>query len=385
MTMKVAVVGGAYTKFGEQWELSLKDLALEAGAKALEDAKLDGKDLQALYIGNMSAGKFIGQEHLASLAAEHAGLLPIPATRVEGACASGALAFRKAYLAILSGKYDIVIAAGAEKMTDIKGSDAVATLMGAGDQEWESSIGLTFAGLYALIARAHMHKYGTTKEQLAAVAVNNHRNAALNDKAQFPFPVTIEDVLTSPLVADPLRLLDCSPITDGAAAVILASEKAAKQFENPVWIKSCEQASDTLALHDRESFTEMRATKIAAKAAYEEAGLTPDKINIAEVHDCFSINEIVAVEDLGFCKKGEGGKFVETKIAREGEKPINTTGGLKGIGHPVGATGIRQIIDLIRQLRGDYGKLQINGVKTALALNVGGTGATSVVSILGKE
>jgi len=185
MTMKVAVVGGAYTKFGEQWELSLKDLALEAGAKALEDAKLDGKDLQALYIGNMSAGKFIGQEHLASLAAEHAGLLPIPATRVEGACASGALAFRKAYLAILSGKYDIVIAAGAEKMTDIKGSDAVATLMGAGDQEWESSIGLTFAGLYALIARAHMHKYGTTKEQLAAVAVNNHRNAALNDKAQF--------------------------------------------------------------------------------------------------------------------------------------------------------------------------------------------------------
>lgn len=384
MTKKVAVVGGAYTKFGEHWEKSLKDLAMEAGGAALADAKLDGESVQALYIGNMSAGKFIGQEHLAAMAAEHSGLAPIPATRVEGACASGALAFRKAYLSILSGKYDIVIAAGAEKMTDLKGSDAIATLMGAGDQEWESSVGLTFAGLYAIMARAHMHQYGTTQEQLASVAVTNHKNAALNKKAQFPFPVTLEQVLNSPMIADPLRLLDCSPITDGAAAVILASEEAAKKFENPVWINSCEQASDTLALHDRKSLTEMNATKVAAKKAYEESDLKPENIDIAEVHDCFSINEILAVEDLGFCNKGEGGKFVEEKVSREGEMPVNTTGGLKGIGHPVGATGIRQIIDLMKQLQGNYGQLQVNGVNNALALNVGGSGATAVVTILSK-
>jgi len=197
---KVAVVGGGYTKFGEQWDKSLRDLSVEAGALALADSSLDGKDIQAMFIGNMSSGKFIGQEHLASLAAEQAGLNPIPATRVEGACASGALAFRSAVMAIESGRYDIVIAAGAEKMTDIKGEVAVGTLMGAGDQEWESSVGLTFAGLYALIARAHMHKYGTTKEQLALVSVNNHKNAAKNRKAQFPFEISVEQVLNSPMI-----------------------------------------------------------------------------------------------------------------------------------------------------------------------------------------
>ena len=386
MATKVAIVGGAYTKFGEHWDKSLRDLSVEAGALALADAKMEGKDVQSMYIGNMSAGKFIGQEHLAALAAEQAGLNPIPATRCEGACASGALAFRKAVMAIESGRYDIVIAAGAEKMTDIKGEVAVSTLMGAGDQEWESAIGLTFAGLYALIARAHMSKYGTTREQMALVSVNNHKNAAKNPKAQFPFEVSLEEVLSSSLIADPLRLLDCSPITDGAAAVVLASEKIAKQMANPIWISACEQASDTLSLHDRKSLTEMNATKVAAKLAYQHTGLSPGGIDVAEVHDCFSINEIIAAEDLGFCQKGEGGKFVEDgKIKIGGEKPINTMGGLKGIGHPVGATGVRQIIDLMTQLRGKAGPLQVNGAKKALALNVGGSGATSVVTILSNE
>jgi acetyl-CoA C-acetyltransferase len=383
---RVAVVGAGCTKFDEHWEKSLRDLSTEAGALALKDAKLEGKDIQALYIGNMSAGRFIGQEHLAALTADHAGLTPIPATRCEAACASGALAFRKACMAIQSGEYDIVVAAGAEKMTDIKGTSAISTLMGAGDQEWESAIGLTFVGLYALITRAHMEKFNTTREQLAMVSVNNHRNGMLNPLAQFRKEISVQDVLKSPMIADPLRLLDCSPITDGGAAVILVSEDLAKSFDNPVWLLGSGQASDTLALHDRASLTEMLATRVAAKKAYEQAGLGPDKIDIAEVHDCFSINEILAIEDLGFCEKGQGGKFVEEgKISRDGEKPINTTGGLKSVGHPVGATGIRQIVDLARQLRGQAGQLQVKGTNTGLALNIGGSGATAVVNILGNE
>lgn len=384
--MRVAVVGAGQTKFDEHWEKSLRDLSTEAGALALKDARIDGKHIQSLYIGNMSAGRFIGQEHLAALAVDQAGLIPIPATRCEAACASSALAFREAYFSILSGQYDIVMAAGSEKMTDLKGTDAIATLMGAGDQEWESAIGMTFVSLYALMARRHMEKYGTTREQLAMVSVNNHRNGALNELAQFPKEITIEQVLKSPLISDPLRLLDCSPITDGAAAVIMVSERVAKRFENPIWILGSGQASDTLALHHRKSMTELLSTKVASKKAYEQAGLKPKDIDIAEVHDCFSINEIIAIEDLGFCEKGRGGKFVEDgKIAREAEKPINPTGGLKSIGHPVGATGIRQISDIVKQLRGDYGKLQVKGAKTGLALNIGGSGATGVVNIFGRD
>lgn len=383
---RVAVIGAGQTKFDEHWEKSLRDLSTEAGALALKDARLEGKDIQALYIGNMSAGRFIGQEHLAALTADHAGLTPIPATRVEAACASGALAFRKAYLSIKSGEYDIVVAAGAEKMTDIKGTSAIATLMGAGDQEWESSIGLTFVGLYALITRAHMEEFGTTREQLAMVSVNNHKNGALNPLAQFRNEITIEDVLKSPMIADPLRLLDCSPITDGAAAVILASEKIAKAFDKPVWILGSGQASDTLALHSRAKLTGMLATRVASRKAYEQAGIGPEKMDIAEVHDCFSINEILAIEDLGFCEKGAGGGFVEEgKMARDGERPVNTTGGLKAIGHPVGTTGIRQIVDIVKQLRGECGPLQVKGASTGLALNIGGSGATAVVHILGRE
>lgn len=383
---RVAVIGAGYTKFGEHWDKSLRDLSTTAGVLALNDAKMEGKNIQALYIGNMSGGRFIGQEHLAALAVDQAGLNPIPATRCEGACASSAIAFRDAYLSILAGEHDIVMAAGAEKMTDIKGTDAIAALMGAGDQEWESANGLTFTGLYALIARVHMKRYGTTREQMAMVSVNNHKNGALNPKAQFQFEITVDQVLKSSMIADPMTLLDCSPITDGSAAVILASEEVAKNFDNPIWILGSGQASDTLAVHDRKDITEMAATKVASKKAYEQSGLSPERVDIAEVHDCFSINEIIAVEDLGFCPKGEGGKFVESgAIAREGQKPVNTAGGLKSIGHPVGATGIRQITDLVKQLRGEYGPLQIKDANTGIALNIGGSGATAVVHILGNN
>ena len=382
--MKVAVVGGGCTKMDEHWDKSLRDLSLEAGTLALKDSGLDGKDIQALFIGNMSAGKFVSQEHLGALAADQAGLTPIPATRCEGACASGAVAFRKACMAIESGRHDIVMVAGGEKMTDIKGPEAIAALMGAGDQEWESAIGLTFTGLYALMARAYMKKYGLTREELAMIPVKNHKHGLNHPCAQFRYEVTVQEVMSSPLIADPLRLLDCSPITDGAAALILVSEKIASQFKNPVWVLGSGQASDTLALHNRKSLTEIPASRIAAEKAYAEAGVKAQDIDIAELHDCFSIEEIIAYEDLGFAERGKGKELLlNREVYVGGRIPVNTDGGLK-LGHPVGATGIKQIIEVMRQLRGDAYN-QVRNAKIGLAHNIGGTGATAVVSIFGKE
>jgi len=380
----VAVVGAGMTKQDEHWTKSIRDLSMEAGAAALGDAKMEGKGIQALFIGNMSAGRFVGQEHLAVLAADQAGLLPIPATRCEAACASGSLAFRKAYLSILSGEYDVVMVGGTEKMTDIKGTGAIAALMGAGDQEWESSIGLTFTGMYAIMARAYMKKYGLTREELALIPVKNHKHGLNNPYAQFNYPVTVEQVMNSSMIADPLRLLDCSPITDGSAAVVLASEEAAKNFENPIWILGSGQASDSLALHNRESITEIKASQIAARIAYEKAGLKPENMDVAEVHDCFSIEEIFAYEDLGFAEKGRGKDLLlnkETEIG--GRIPVNPDGGLK-LGHPVGATGIKQIIEITKQLRGTAAN-QVNNANIGLAHNIGGTGATALVHIFGRQ
>jgi len=384
---KVAVIGVGETKFGEHWYKSFRDLAVEAGIKSMEDANLERKDIGALFVGNMSAGKFIGQEHVASLVADHLGFSGIPCIRTESACASGSLAFRQALLSLQSGAYDAVMVEGVEKMTDIIGSQASLALMGAGDQEWEASVGLTFPGLYALIARRHMHEYGTTPEQLAMFSVNNHKNAVKNPDAQFRFEISVEDVLNSPLIADPLHLLDCSPITDGAASVLLATEDfiKKKKIKNPIWVLGSGQSSDTVALQDRKSLTSMFVTIDAAKKAYKQSGLKPKDIKIAEVHDCFSINGLVAIEDLGFCKKGEGGKFIEDgNISLGSTVSINTSGGLKAKGHPVGATGISQIIEIVKQLRGECEKRQVDA-KYGLTHNIGGSGASCLVHIFGKE
>ena len=380
--MKVAVIGVGITKFGEHWDKSLRDLAIEAGTKALEDAGIRGKDLDAIYLGNMSAGRFIGQEHIGALVSGELGL-SIPATRVEGACASGGLALRQAVLSILSGQHDIVLAGGAEKMTDLMTTGVTLTLMGAGDQEWEAYYGVTFPSLYAMIARRHMYEFGTTREQMALVAVKNHRNACLNPIAQFQREIKVEDVLNAPLVADPLTLLDCSPITDGAAAVILCKAELARKFtDTPVYIIASAQASDTLALHDRRSITTLDATVKAAREAYKQAGITAEDVDLAEVHDCFTIAEIIATEDLGFCKKGEGGKLIEEGQTEIGGKiPVNTSGGLKAVGHPVGATGIKQAVEIVLQLRGEAGKRQVDRAEIGLTHNVGGSGATAVIHI----
>ena len=381
----VAIIGVSQTKFGELWDESFRDLITTAGVKAIEDANIEGADLDAMYVGNMSAGLFIQQEHIASLIADHAGLTPIPCARIEAACASGGLALRNGVMAVASGFHDIVISAGVEKMTDVV--DPTPAIATASDQEWEAQQGVTFPSLYAMMARRHMYEYGTTREQLAMVSVINHRNGAKNPLAQFPMEISVDSVLNSTMVADPLRLLDCSPVSDGAAAVILCpAEEAKKYTDTPIYVKASSQASGTIALHNRKSLTTIDATVNAAKKAYQMAGLEPKDIDAVEVHDCFSINGLLAIEDLGFVEKGKGGIAIEEGITQlDGKIPVNPSGGLKSRGHPLGATGIAQAAEIVWQLRGEAGKRQIEGAEIGMTHNIGGTGGTAAIHILSNQ
>jgi len=383
----VAVIGVGLTKFGELWNKSFRQLTAEAGSKAILDSGVDGKDIDAMYVGSMSSGRFVGQEHIGALVADASGFshLHIPSTRVEGACASGGLAIRQGYLSIASGMNDVVIVGGIEKMNDVGGASATETLATAADQEWEAFFGVTFPGLYAMMAKRHMYEYGTTKEQLAKVAVKNHANGIKNPNAQYQMEITVDKALNASPVADPLGLLDCSPVTDGAAAVVLCSVEKAKEFTQKPLVKiiGSGQASDTLSLHGRRSITTLDATVHAADMAYKQANKNPSDIDFAEVHDCFTIAEICAIEDLGFIEKGNGGKAVDQNITTlDGSKPVNTSGGLKSKGHPVGATGVAQIVEVAQQLRGDAGNRQLSNPHVGLAHNVGGSGATCVIHIL---
>ena len=382
----VAVIGVGLTQFGELWEKSFRELIAEAGAKAILDSGISGKEVDAMYVGSMSSGRFIGQEHIGALVADASGFsyAHVPSTRVEGACASGGLAVRQGYLAIASGMHDVVVVGGIEKMNDVGGTSATETLATAADQEWEAFFGATFPGIYAMIATRHMHDYGTTREQMAQVAVKNHMNGVLNPYAQYRKEISLDTVLNATMVAYPLGLMDCSPVSDGAASIVLcAADKAKKYKDKAVKIIASGQASDTLALHAREDICTLQATVHAAKMAYKQANLTPKDIDLAEVHDCFTIAEICAIEDLGFVKKGDGGKAIDNKITtRDGSLPVNTSGGLKAKGHPVGATGVAQVIEIALQLRGDADKRQVPDARIGLAHNVGGSGATCTVHIL---
>jgi acetyl-CoA C-acetyltransferase len=303
---------------------------------------------------------------------------------VESACASGGVALRTAFLEVASGASDLVLAAGVEKMND--GADVTDVLAMAADRETEAYHGITFPGLYAMIARAHMEKYGTTEEDLAHVTVKNHRHGAMNPKAQFPREVTLEQVMASSHVAEPLRLLHCSPVSDGAAAVLLCPLDRAKEFsKNPVKILGAGLATSTLALADREDPAVLDAVQKSAEQAYAMAGVGPGEIQVAEVHDCFSIAEICCTEALGFVERGRGGEAARTgATALGGRIPVNTSGGLKAKGHPVGATGVAQAIEICDQLRGTAGKRQVADAKIGLCQNMGGSGASSVVHILGR-
>ncbi|HUI53539.1 MAG TPA: thiolase domain-containing protein [Bryobacteraceae bacterium] len=381
----VAVLGvGMNKKWGELWDTSLRDLFVEAALAAVDDAGVD--HLDSMYVGCMTSGLFAGQEHLGCLMADYLATNPIPATRVESACASGGAAFRQGYIEVASGISDFVLVGGVEKMTDVSGDEATYALSAAADMEYEAYYGVTFPGLYALMARVHMDCYGTTSRQLAHVAVKNHKHGAMNPEAQYPFAITVEDVLASVMVADPLHILDCSPITDGAAAVVLCPlEPARKVSKKPVvQVLASAQASGTIALHSRQNLASIESTSQAAAQAYRMAGKGPQEIQVAEVHDCFTIAEIMAIEALGFVPRGKGGEAAESGMtAMGGRIPVNTSGGLKAKGHPVGATGVAQVVEITRQLRGEAGARQVQGAKIGLTQNMGGTGGSSVVHILG--
>ena len=380
---RVAIIGVGMTTFGEHWEKGFRDLVIEAGLKALTDAGISGEKIDAGYVGTMASGRLIGQEHIGALIADYMGLNPIPITRVEGACASGSLALRQGFMAVASGMHDIVVVGGVEKMTDLSTEEVSDALGGAGDQEWELFLGATFPGLYALMARRHMEEYGTTSEMLASVAVKNHKHGARNKYAQYQKEIDMQTVLESKMVADPLHVFDCSPITDGAAGVVLAPLDIASSYtKKPVEIVASAQASDTISLSARKSITELRAVQIAAQKAYAQAKITPKDVDVAEVHDCFTIAEIMAIEDLGFFKKGEGGRAtLEGRTTFGGDVIVNTSGGLKAAGHPVGATGVKQAVEITWQLRGEAEGRQVKDAAIGLSHNVGGSGATAVLHI----
>ena len=411
----VAIVGTGMSKFGAFPEKNSRDLFVEAFKEMSASVQkgFDPSAIESFYLGNFSSDLFERQGHTAPLMADAVGLTPIPATRVENACASGATALRQGVIAITSGMYDMVLVGGVEKMTNLPTAEVTDTLATAGDSLFEIPVGFTFPGFYAAIATAYMHRYGMQPEHLMNVAIKNHDNGALNPKAQFgvtiqkwmegriaaaikkgkPAPTwqTIWDFLhdnaANPMVAWPLRLFDCSPITDGAAAVLLVAAERAHEFtDHPLHVIASCQASDA-ALHDRADLTTLPAARLAAAQAYEMAGVKAKDVRMAEVHDCFTIAEVVASEDIGFFAPGGGFKAAEDGVTRrDGSRPVNTSGGLKSKGHPVGASGVAQVVEVWKQMRGEAGARQVGGdIPLALTHNVGATGSTCVVHIFERR
>jgi acetyl-CoA C-acetyltransferase len=380
----VSIVSAGMSKFGKHDGLLAREIFSQAASEAYSRCpKLEPKsDIKAMFIGHMGEA-YEHQGHTGSAVADWAGLVGIPATRTEAACGSSGVALRSGIYAVLSGLADVVIVGGVEKMTHRTTVEVTEYLAMASDYPFEQWHGITFPGLFALMATAHMHAYGTTQEQMAQVAVKNHYHGSLNPKAHMQKEITLETVMTSRCVAWPLKLYDCSLITDGASCIILAKpELAAKYTDQPVQVVGSGQASDTIGLYERKSLTSLSATILAAKTAYEMADVRPEQISLAEVHDCFTFAELMAYEDLGFCKPGEGGKLVESGQTRLGGLiPINTSGGLKAKGHPVGATGTAQAYEVYLQLTNQAGKRQVKDAKIGLTHNVGGSGATAAVHI----
>lgn len=379
-----SIVSAGVTKFGVREGLYNRELFVEAAQEAFQRCPdlSPKKDIDGLFVGQMSES-YEHQVHVAPMIADWLGLLPIPAFRTEAACASSGVAMRCAIYAIQSGMHDIVLVGGVEKMTHLR-TAAVTEILGmASDYPFEQWHGISFPAIFAMMATAHMNKYGTTQEQLAKVAVKNHENGVLNPKAHFQKSITIDDVLKSRTVAWPLKLYDCSPISDGASCLVVTKPELARKFtDTPVHIVGSSQAQDTLGLFEREDITTMNVTKLAAKKAYEMARVRPKEIDVSEVHDCFTIAEIMAYETLGFCKPGEGGKLIDEGVTRLGGRiPVNTSGGLKAKGHPVGATGTAQACEIYLQLTGQAGKRQVKGAEIGLTSNIGGSAATGVVQI----
>ena len=383
----VAVIGVGQTRYGMFPERTLKDLFHEAARDALADVEkgLDPKDVDEAFVGTLSTG---GAQlgNFAPLMMEAAGMIGAAARHVENACASSGFAMRDAVAAIASGRARIAVAAGIEKMSDLPRERNRLWLGISGDVEWERLAGTNFAGIYAMMARRHMHEYGTTKQQISLAAVKNRNNAVKNPKAQFRSPLTIEQAMKAPNLAAPLAISDACGITDGASVVILCRADIARDFTDaPVMVAGTGAASDYVAVHDRPSMTRLEAASRAAEQAYRMAGIGPDDVDFAEVHDCFAIAELLAYEDLGFCQRGGAGRLVEDGVTQlGGAKPVNASGGLIGKGHPIGATGTGQIYEVVNQLRGRAkdAERQIRDARYGLTHNVGGSGASVAVHVL---
>jgi len=384
---KVAIIGVGNAKFGARQDVNLSELTFEAVKPAFEDAGITGKDVQFVALG--SVGAWYEEALPAVVVGEYCGLTGAGLVRCEAACASGTSAFATAYFDVASGHADIAIAIGVEKMREVDTPTILELIGRAGYYFWEfHNFGITFPAYYALHATAHMAKYGTTEEDLALVSVKNHKYANMNPIAHFHREITVKDALEAPVVAWPLKLFDCCPVTDGAAAVVLASEEKVKELkiDAPVWVSGVGYSSGTANLTNRENFVGLKAAVVASERAFKQAGVGPDDVEVATVHDCFTIAEIMAYEDIGFCKKGEGAKLIregQTEIG--GKIPVNVDGGLKAKGHPIGATGCSMIYELTKQLREEAQSKQRQAPLkkyVALAHNVGGTGHYCYVTIL---
>ncbi|MEW6080699.1 MAG: thiolase domain-containing protein [Bacillota bacterium] len=381
---KVALVSADQSRFGEFGSMGIKELFQEAYRETLEglDYPLEGRRIQAAYIGSLGVGGFqLGQS--APLLTTHLGLGAIPSVRVENACASGGYALLEAIRAVASGEHDLVLAAGVEKMRDMSSSKGRYWLGVSGDTEYERLAGLTFAGIYALMASRYMHEYGAKKRHLAMVAVKNHANGVKNPKAHMRKAISLEQAMAAPNVAWPLGLFDCSLTSDGAACALVAPLEMAIEFtKKPVAVVGYGAASDHLAVHDREVVTSLGASVEAGRRAMAMAGMGPGDIQVAEVHDCFTIAEILAYEDLGFCARGQAPRLLEEGFTLNGGRvAVNPSGGLKSKGHPLGATGVAQAAEIFHQLRDECGARQVKGAHTGLSHNVGGSGGSASVVI----
>ena len=384
---RVAVVGIGHSKFGRRTDANIGELAFESIKQAIDDAGVDKKDIGNVVIG--SAGGWYEESLPAVVVDEYAGLTGAGTMRVEAACASGSAAVKAAYNSIVSGETDIAMAVGVEKMTEVDTPTSVELIGRAGSYMWEfENYGMTFPAYYALYAVAHMNKFGTTEEDMSRVSVKAHHYGAMNPLAQFQKEITLEKAMGSQVVSWPLKLYDACPLTDGSASVVLASEGAAKGLtDTPVWIRGVGYSSDTANLSRRNDYVGLEAAVTAAKLAYARAKVSPDDIDVATAHDCFTIAELMAYEDLGFCKKGEAAKMIrEGQTELGGKIPVNLDGGLKAKGHPIGATGVSMAVEITKQLRGEAGRHQApikNGV--GLTHNIGGTGHYAYVTIYSRD
>ena len=382
---RVGVIGIGHGKFGRRSDATVQELAFEAFKLAMEDAGIARKDLDTAIIG--SVPEYHKQRSLPGVVMEYLGLNPIPAWLTECACASSSAALRTAWMNIKAGLSDIALVMGCQKMTELATPEILALMGRVGEVQWESIYGTTFPGYYAMFANRHMEEFGTTREQMLSVSIKNHHYGSKNPKAMFQKEITMEKAKGSPAVAAPFCVYDCCANADGAAALILATEEKAKKLsDTPVWIEGAGCATTSMSVLRRPNLFGIPSATDAANQAYKMAGVTAKDIKIADVHDCFSIAEIMAYEDLGFCKKGEGGKFIEDKQSYLGGKhPVNVDGGLKSKGHPIGATGASQATEIVKQLRGEAGDRQVSGADCGLSHNVGGIGQYTFVHVFRRD